>query len=229
MQIIPGLHQITFRNTNIFLIVERKITIIDTGFRGSIKSITRAISKQDRSIAEVGLIVITHNHLDHIGGLPGLMQMTHAKTAVHRADLSYGEQGLPYSGFLKLLLKIPGVSFFWPLIYATPDDIDIQLEGGEVFNPLGGMEILHTPGHTPGSISLLFRRQKLIIIGDILNNGRRELHLTPKSVSSDMSQVRESVKRLAQLDFEILCFGHGRPIIGSASVVLQDFIRKKNL
>jgi glyoxylase-like metal-dependent hydrolase (beta-lactamase superfamily II) len=229
MQIIPGLHQITFRNTNIFLIVEQNITIIDTGFRGSAKSIARTISKLSRSIAEVDLIIITHNHLDHIGGLPGLMQMTQANTAVHRADLSYSEQGLPYSGFLKKLLKIPGVSFFWPLIYATPDDIDIQLEGGEVFSSLGGMEVLNTPGHTPGSISLLFRHQKLIIVGDILNNGRRELHLTPRSVSSNMSQVRESVKRLAQLDFEILCFGHGRPIIGGASAVLQDFIRRKAL
>ncbi len=229
MQIIPGLHQITFGNTNIFLIVEQKITIIDTGFRGSAKSIDHTLTKLGRSIVDVSHVFITHNHLDHIGGLPGIMEIAQAKIALHRADLNYGKQGLPYSGFLKWLLKFPGIPFFWPLIYATPDDIDIQLEGGEVFRFLGGMEVLHTPGHTPGSISLLFRQQKLIIIGDILNNGRRELRLTPRSVSSDMSQVRESVKRLAQLDFEILCFGHGRPIIGGASAVLKDLLRRKGL
>ncbi|UCE97304.1 MAG: MBL fold metallo-hydrolase [Dehalococcoidia bacterium] len=229
MQIIPGLHQITSRNTNVFIIIERKITIIDTGFRGSSRTIDHALKKLGRSISEVSHIFITHNHLDHIGGLPELIRKTQAKTAVHKADLSFGEQGLPYGGFIKWLLKFPGISFFWPLIYATPDDFDILLEGGEVFDPLGGMEILHTPGHTPGSISLLLRHKKLIIIGDILNNGRGELHLTPQSVSSDMSQVRESVRRLAQINFEIMCFGHGRPIIGEASAMLKDFVKRKNL
>ena len=227
MQVIPGVHQVAVRGTNIFLIAEEEITIVDTGFRGSAKRIARAIDSIGRSVEEVSLIIITHNHLDHIGGLPGLWGMTSAKAAVHRADLSYGEKGLPYSGFIRLLLKIPGVSFFWPLVYAKPDDVDIQLEGGEVLSPLGGMEVIHTPGHTPGSISLFSPQKKLLIVGDILNSGHRDLHLTPRSVSSDVSQARESVKRLAQLDFDILCCGHGRPIINSASVVLKDWINRK--
>jgi glyoxylase-like metal-dependent hydrolase (beta-lactamase superfamily II) len=153
--------------------------------------------------------------------------MTRTRVAIHRADLSYGEKGLPYGRFLRLLLKIPGVSFFWPLVYAKPDDVDIQLEGGEVVGPLGGMEVIHTPGHTPGSISLFSPQKKLLIVGDILNNGHRELHLTPRSISNDVSQARESVKRLTQLDFDILCCGHGRPIIGGASTLLKDWIRRK--
>ncbi len=229
MQIILGLHQVAVRSTNIFLIIEEEITIVDAGFRGSAKRIARAINNLGRSMEEVGLIIITHNHLDHIGGLPGLREITSAKVAIHRADLSYSEEGLPYSGFLKLLLKIPGVSFFWPLIYAKPDDVDIQLEGGEVFSPLGGMEVIHTPGHTPGSVSLFSPQKKLLIVGDILNSGHRDLWLTPKSVSSDVLQARESVKRLAQLDFDILCCGHGKPIIGGASAVLRDWIKRKGL
>jgi len=227
MQVIPGVHQVTVRKTNIFLICEEKITIIDTGFHGSAKKIARSLDDLGRSIEEVSLIIITHNHLDHIGGLPGLHEMTPARIAVHSADLSYSERGLPYGGFIRLLLKIPGVTLFWPLVYAKPDDVDIQLEGGEVLNPLGGMEVIHTPGHTPGSISLFSPQKKLLIVGDILNSGHRELHLTPRPVSSDLSQARESVKQLAKLDFDILCFGHGRPIIGGASVVLRDWIKRK--
>jgi len=229
MQVIPGVHQATIRNSNIFLICEDEITVVDTGFRGSAKSIAKAIGALGRSVEEVSLVIITHNHLDHIGGLPGLLGMTKARVAVHMEDLSYGEKGLPYSGFIRLLLKIPGISLFWPLVYARPDDVDIQLEGGEVLNPLGGMGVIHTPGHTPGSISLFSPQKRLLIVGDILNSGHRELHLTPGLVSSDVLQARESVKRLARLDFDILCCGHGRPIIGNASAILKDWVSRKVL
>lgn len=227
MLIIPGVYQFTIRNTNIFLICEETITIVDTGFQGSEKRITEAISGLGRSIEEVSLIIITHNHLDHIGGLPGLHGMTHSTSVLHRMDLALTEEGLPYSRFIRLLLKIPGVSLFWPLVYAKPDDIDNLLKGGEILYPLGGLEVIHTPGHTPGSISLFSQQKKILIVGDLLNNGHHELHLTPRSVSSDILQAKESVKQLTQLDFDILCCGHGRPIIGDASMVLTHWVRRK--
>ncbi len=63
MEVLPGVHQITIRSTNIFLIVEEKITIVDVGFRGSAPRIVKAIRSLGRSIEEVSLIIITHNHL----------------------------------------------------------------------------------------------------------------------------------------------------------------------
>jgi len=227
MEVIPGVHQMTVRSANIFLIVEEEITIVDTGFRGSAKRIIRAIRNLSRSPEEISLIIITHNHLDHIGGLPGLRSFTSAKVAMHRADLSYSRNGLPYPGYFKNLMKIPFVSVFWPMAYAKPNDVDIQLEGGEVLPPLGGLEVIHTPGHTPGSISLFAPKRSLLIVGDTINSSHRDLWLTPKSISSDVSQARESVKQLARLDFDILCCGHGKPIVGGASARLRGWIERK--
>lgn len=229
MQVIPGVHQVTIRGSNIFLIAEHKITIVDAGFRGSTRRIAKAINDLGRCVEEVDLIIITHNHLDHIGGLSGLRQITSARVAVHRADLSFSGNGLPYPGYLKKLLKVPFISVFWPLVYARPGDVDMPLVGGEVLEPLGGLEVIHTPGHTPGSISLFSPQKKLLIVGDTLNNRHKDLWLTPKSISSDISQARESVKRLARLDFDTLCCGHGKPIVGGASARLRDWIKRQDL
>ena len=228
MQILPGVHQVAVRSANIFLILEEKITVIDTGFRGSAKYIARAVNRLGRSVDEIGLVIITHNHLDHIGGLPGLLEIApQAKVAAHRIDLSFSQDGLPYNGLLKLLLRVPGVSVFWPLVYARPEDVDIQLEGGEVLEPLGGLKVINTPGHTPGSISLYSPRKKLLFIGDLFNSMHRDFALTPKMVSNDVEQAKQSVKKLAQLDFDILCLGHGKPIIGKASAVLRDWVQRQ--
>ena len=229
MQVIPEVHQITIRSTNIFLIVEEKLTLVDTGFRGSAGKIADYINRLGRSIKELGLIIITHNHLDHVGGLPELRKMTPAKVAVGKADLSESESGLPYPRCYLKLMHIPPIAIFRPLVYAKPSEVDIHLVGGEVLSPLSGLEVIQTPGHTPGSISLFSPKKKLLIVGDTLNNRLKALRLPPKDISSNLPQAIDSVKRLAQIDFDILCCGHGKPIIGGASARVRDWIERKGL
>jgi len=229
MQVIPEVHQITIRSTNIFLIVEEKLTLVDTGFRGSAGKIADYISRLGRSIKELDLIIITHNHLDHVGGLPELRKMTPAKVAVGKADLSESESGLPYPRCYLKLMHIPPIAIFRPLVYAKPSEVDIHLVGGEVLSPLSGLEVIHTPGHTPGSISLFSPKKKLLIVGDTLNNRLKALRLPPKDISSNLPQAIDSVKRLAQIEFDILCCGHGKPIIGGASARVRDWIERKGL
>lgn len=229
MQVIPEVHQITIRSTNIFLIVEEKLTLVDTGFRGSAGKITDYINRLGRSIKELDLIIITHNHLDHVGGLPELRKMTPAKVAVGKADLSESESGLPYPRCYLKLMHIPPIAIFRPLVYAKPSEVDIHLVGGEVLSTLDGLEVIQTPGHTPGSISLFSPKKKLLIVGDTLNNRLKALRLPPKDISSNLPQAIDSVKRLAQIDFDILCCGHGKPIIGGASARVRDWIERKGL
>ena len=229
MQVIPEVHQVTIRSTNIFLIVEEKLTLVDTGFRGSAGKIADYINRLGRSIKELDLIIITHNHLDHVGGLPELRKMTPAKVAVGKADLSEIESGLPYPKCYLKLMRIPPIAIFRPLVYAKPSEVDIHLVGGEVLSPLSGLKVIQTPGHTPGSISLFSPKKKLLIVGDTLNNRLKALRLPPKDISSNLPQAIDSVKRLAQIDFDILCCGHGKPIIGGASARVRDWIERKGL
>ena len=93
-----------------------------------------------------------------------------------------------------------------------PGDVDIQLEGGEILKPLGGLRVVPTPGHTPGSICLYAPERKLLFVGDALQRRRKKLRLPAKMVSTDLVAAIASVKKMAELDLEIICFGHGRPL-----------------
>ena len=226
MEIIPKVHQISHRGVNILLIAEAELTLVDTGFRGSSPRITSFIHSLGRSVNEISLIIITHNHLDHVGGLAELKRLTKAKVAAHKADISDSEDQLPYPRLARKLLHIPPFSILRPLLYAKTGDIDIQLDGGEVLSPLGGLQVIHTPGHTPGSISLFSPQKKLLIVGDALNNRYRDLRLPPKLVSTDLTQAVDSVKQIARLDFDILCFGHGKPLTKDALAKVRGLIKK---
>ncbi len=229
MQIIDGVRQITTRGLNIFLILEDEITIIDTGMRGSAPAIVRAIKKLGRSIEEVSLILITHNHLDHIGGLKWLRMLAPAKIAVHRDDINLRQRGLPYKGLLNVVMKAPFMPALWPSMYITEKDVDIVLKGGEILEPLGGLEVIHTPGHTPGGICLFSPARKILFAGDTISHRGRDFFIPLGLVNSDNAQLRQSVKKLAQLNFDILCYGHGRPLKDNASAMMKDWLKRKGL
>ena len=229
VEIIPQVYQIAHRGTNIILIAGEELTLIDTGFRGSSLRIINFIHNLGRSVADISLIIITHNHLDHADGLAELKKLTTAKIAAHKDDITDSENQLPYPRIARKLLHLPPFSILRPLLYAKPDDIDINLEGGEMLSLLGGLQVIHTPGHTPGSISLFFIQKKLVIVGDALNNRQNHLRFPPKFVSSDLTQAIESVKQIAQLDFDILCFGHGKPLTKDALTEVHDLIKKHEL
>ncbi len=229
LEIIPHVYQLVIRGVNIILIAEEELTLIDTGFRGSSTQITSFIRSLGRSAEEVSLIIITHNHFDHVGGLAELKKLTKAKVAAHRADMGDTEGQAPYPGVTRRLLRLPPFSALRSVFLLQPSEVDIQLAGGEVFKPLGGLKVVHTPGHTPGSVSLFSPQNKLLIVGDALNKGHQTLHLPPRMVSADLTQAIDSIKGIAQLDFDILCFGHGRPLTEDVRSKMQDLVEKNKL
>ena len=226
VEIISQVYQMTIRGANIVLLAEEELTLIDTGFRGSSSKIASFIHSLGRSAEEISLIIITHNHLDHAGGLSELREFSTARVAAHKADLVAPDSLVPYPRISRRLLRIPPFSILRPLSYAKWDDVDIPLEGGEVLRPLGGLRVIHTPGHTPGSICLFSPEKRLIFTGDAINNRHKDLRLPPKSVSTDLAQALNSIKQIARLDFDILCSGHGKPLTVDASVRVRELVKK---
>jgi glyoxylase-like metal-dependent hydrolase (beta-lactamase superfamily II) len=229
MEVIPQVYQITSKYTNVILIAEEELTLIDTGVRGSSSNIIKFVRSLGRSVEEITLIILTHNHLDHIGGLAELKKFTTAKVAIHKDDISGGGNNSPSSDFgvVRKLLHVPPLSSLRPFVCISSNEVDIQLEGGEILSPLGGLKVIHTPGHTLGSISLFSPQRKLLIVGDTLRTWHGDIRLPPKLVSADLIQAIDSVKRIAQLDFDIICFGHGKPLIKGALAKVGDLIKRQ--
>jgi glyoxylase-like metal-dependent hydrolase (beta-lactamase superfamily II) len=153
-----------------------------------------------------------------------LKKLSRAKIAVHKDDVHNSDDQLPYPLVISHPLKYPPFSQFKHLFKADPRAIDILLEGGEILDVLGGLEVIHTPGHTPGSISLYSRKERLLFVGDMLNNRFEPFRLPSKIFSTDLEQTAISLEKVSQLDFEILCFGHGKPLTKDAAVKVRELI-----
>lgn len=229
IEIIPNFHQIRIGRANTYLITEKELTLIDCGYIGSTIRIANSIRNLRRSIEEVTLIILTHNHFDHISGLAELQKITRAKVAAHKADIISINNQSSYPWFMRRLLHMPPFSALKPLFLTDSSRVDIQLMGSEILSPLGGLKVIHTPGHTPGSISLYSFEKKLLIVGDALRKRRQNPYMQYNIVSNDIKQALNSVKQISQLDFDIICFGHGRPIAGNASAKVRDLLQKYEL
>ncbi len=225
MEVIPGVHQITDKGVNIFLIVEDRLTLIDTGFRGSYSKIRNLVHSLGRSLEDISLMIITHNHPDHVGGVEALRRVSPAKVAIQKADTAITRRDWQLPRLIKGVQRIPPFSGLVGFLFPELHRLDILLNGGEVLAPLGGLEVIHTPGHTPGSISLFAPKRRLLIVGDSINGRHNDLRLAPESVSHNVDQLYESMKGIAKLDFDVICFGHGKPRFVGAKAEVGGLFR----
>lgn len=162
------------RFVHVFLIYGDNITLIDTGLNGSEKLITEYILSTGRDPSEIGLIIFTHSHPDHIGSAKAIHDLTGCNTAAHPLDSSGIESIDP------MLLKSPAPGVY-PLV-GGPVPISRILNDGNIIRLGEGisLEVLHTPGHTPGSISLLLREEMVLFTGDtVWLPGRAPIYSDP--------------------------------------------------
>jgi glyoxylase-like metal-dependent hydrolase (beta-lactamase superfamily II) len=225
-EIIPGVYQLTGGGTNLYVIAEQELTLIDTGLPGSYMGIINFVHRIGRSIEDIGSIIITHNHIDHIGAVQDLRSLTDMKVFMHKAGLASSDTDPSYPEGLRRLLRIPFLHRVRRHFVLEPGDVDIRLEGGELLKPLGGLRVVPTPGHTQGSICLYALESRILFVGDVLQRRRKKLRLPAKMVSTNMEEAIASVKRIAELDLEILCFGHGKPLFADTRSRLLALVER---
>lgn len=211
--------------TNVFLLIDKNLTLVDTGFRGRAAKILTEIIQLGYSPSDIENIIITHHHVDHIGSLAELKEATQARIMAHPADVPYIEGQLPQPGPSipeRLKRHLSPLLQLWT---TSPVKVDIQINHGEELAILGGIRVLHTPGHTPGSICLLLPQERLVLVGDIMAN-RFRLSLPSREYTVDLAQEIQSIQAVADLDFDTICFGHGNEITRNAHDAIINFAGK---
>jgi glyoxylase-like metal-dependent hydrolase (beta-lactamase superfamily II) len=86
------------------------------------------------------------------------------------------------------------------------------------------MEVIATPGHTPGSICLLDRETGVLVVGDAFNRDGTAVSGPRPEFTADLAQAESSLRKLAELPFETVLFGHAEPLEGSAGDALDAYV-----
>ena len=191
------------------------LVLVDAGLPRYERKVVRRIRALGRDA--LGLIFITHAHLDHYGSAAALRRLTGAPIAIHRADGDAMARGLTPLGSvhrrgrsLWALLRL-----FEPCLRPEPTAADVLLDDGDDLRAYGlDAVVLHTPGHTPGS-SCLIVEGRIAFVGDLLSTTVRPR--VQRSFAHDWSLIPDSLARLQALRPEWVYAGHGcRPLSGRA-------------
>ena len=197
---------------NLYLIDEPDgLTLIDTGIaRSGPKLVLQKMSELGRQPGDLKRILITHADPDHTGGAAELRTKTGAilyasaieKPAIERGGTSREIRG---NALTKAIFGAMG-KYLMP---TPPVPVDKVLTDGQVLPILGGLQVIATPGHTPGHVSFYSPLQRTMIAGDAWNASTGRLQFRPAPVHWDYEIGCESVKKLERLGAQTIWCGHG--------------------
>jgi len=185
--------------------------LIDTGFPGQIEDIRVEMGKVGVSFDKLKALILTHQDIDHIGSLPELLQNcgSNIKVYAHDLDKPYIEGELP-------LLKDAQVQ------NPPKGKVDDTLVDGQELPYCGGILIIHTPGHTPGHISLYLRQSKTLIAGDSMYSVNGILGGIHAPTTLDRKEAQNSLKKYLNLEIDSVVCYHGGLSKGNINAQIQE-------
>jgi glyoxylase-like metal-dependent hydrolase (beta-lactamase superfamily II) len=182
------------RDGCVYLISLEELILVDSGAGWSVDKIIKNIEKVGFDPKNLSKILLTHCHIDHIGGAPEIKRRFGSKIYIHALDAPPVEKGDPIL-----------TASTWYQTKFPPTSVDVKFNFNEEILRVGEQKIvcLHTPGHTPGSISIyLDLNGKRILFAQDLHGPLLD------EFGSSVEDWDHSTRKLLELDADILCEGH---------------------
>jgi glyoxylase-like metal-dependent hydrolase (beta-lactamase superfamily II) len=194
--------------------------LIDSGLAGGEDSVLECLARIADRQASPPLyeILLTHCHSDHIGAAAALRERTGARILGPVGDAAFieGETRPPAPEladwevplFERVQRDLAGTPEAEPLV------LDRHIAGGEILSWEEPATLIDAPGHTPGSIAVLFERARILVAGDAIASTQDGPILGV--FNTDRTLAVDTFRRLSELDVDVACFGHGPPLVGEA-------------
>ena len=195
------------------LVAEESPSLIDCGYAGSTTRIDRAMRERGKTVTDLARVVVTHGHPDHAGSARELAALG-IPILIHPADAA--NLGVTWRD----ALRSPSRGRVFAAMTPEPPAVE-PIEDGQVLPMLGGLRVVHTPGHTPGSVCLYGARDRVLFVGDALSRRFGRVSYASVLYSDDHAAARRAVKRLAELDVKTIVFSHYAPLEEGAAEVLE--------
>lgn len=222
-RIVPGLYAVPLGPVNVFLIDSDGLTLIDTGFAKHAEKIMEAVQAIGRQPADIRHILVTHCHPDHAGGLAAIKQLSNAPAYMHPTDAAMVREGkalrpmTPTPGFVAKIL-------FWLFIRPAPSTIEPatiehEVQDGDELSIAGGIKAIHVPGQSAGQLAFLWPQGGALFAADTAVN---MMGLGYNPGYEDLEEGKRSLAKIAALDFDVACFGHGKAIVQGASAKFKQ-------
>lgn len=203
MQVAEGIHRVDGLVASNAYVVETgdALVLVDTGITRAARRVLAFLARLGRQPADLTHIVVTHCDIDHIGGAAAVRAATGARLAVHAADAAVvAGRRPPVKGGPAMRVIVRAARF-------RPAEPDVLLADGDV---VGGLRVLHVPGHTPGSIALV--RGDVVLSGDALLGDRHGRVRPPDPrLALDRAEAARSAELIRAQGCRLVLPGHGRP------------------
>ena len=231
IEVLPDLYQFTVQIVNILLIgnpeAEEKFVLIDAGMPKSSEMIITAVEERFGEGRRPEAIILTHGHFDHVGALIELVEEWDVPVYIHELEMPYvtGEKRYPEPD-----ASVEGglVAKMSPMFPNEPIDLGNRVQqlptDGNVPH-LPEFRWIHTPGHSPGQVSLFREKDRALIAADAFVTVKQdslykvltqdhEINGPPRYLTTDWQAAKDSVEKLARLNPSVAVTGHGLPMAG---------------